>query len=174
MSILTRGYHHTAFATRDARATYDFYHQKLGLPLVHTEQHRNGDGWFRHFFFDLGEDQLLGFFEFENIGEKPEYRTNVSGGLGTPAWVNHLAFDIGDEERYQTLRQRVLEGGLKIAGETDHDWCKSLYLMDPNGILVEFSYTHRPERFDQSPDEAYRRLFETRPEDIPETARKEA
>ena len=72
------------------------------------------------------------------------------------------------------MRERLLAAGLKMAGETDPDWRKFLYLLDPNGILVEFSYTHRPERFDQSPDEAYRRLFETRPEDSPETARKEA
>ena len=46
--------------------------------------------------------------------------------------------------------------------------------MDPNGILVEFTYTHRPERYDQSPEEAYRLLFEMAPEDIPESSRKEA
>ena len=96
MTILTKGYHHTAFGTRDAGATYNFYHKKLGMPLVHTEQHRSGDGWFRHFFFDLGGDQLLGFFEFENIGEKDNYRTDVSGGLGTPPWGNHRAFEMGD------------------------------------------------------------------------------
>lgn len=170
----TRGYHHTAFATKDIQATYAFYHEKLGLPLAHTELHRNGDGWFKHFFFDLGEGQLLGFFAFENVGEKPDYGTNISTGLGTPAWVNHLAFNVGNEESYQTMKQRAVDNGLRLAGETDHDWCKSIYLMDPNGILVEFTYTHRPERYNQTPEEAYEKLFETAPEDIPESSRKEA
>lgn len=168
------GYHHTAFATRDSRATYEFYQEKLGFPLVHTELHRNGDGWFRHFFFDLGNNELLGFFAFENIGEKPDCRTNISGGMGAPAWVNHLAFDVGDEDRYQSLEKRIQASDLKMAGETDHDWCKSIYLMDPNGILVEFCYTHRPERYNQTPEEACQRLFETAVEDIPEASRKEA
>jgi catechol-2,3-dioxygenase len=38
------GFHHIALATRDASATYDFYHNKLGMELVFTEFGKQDDG----------------------------------------------------------------------------------------------------------------------------------
>ena len=31
------------YATRDPEATYEFYSKKLGMPLLRTENHRQGD-----------------------------------------------------------------------------------------------------------------------------------
>lgn len=28
-----------------------------------------GEGWFRHFFYDLGNDSALAFFELHDVGE---------------------------------------------------------------------------------------------------------
>src|SRR5262245_61881363 len=59
--------HHVAFAARDVEATYDFYSRRLGMRLVHAENHLTDKGWFRHFFFDMGGGEALGFFAFENV-----------------------------------------------------------------------------------------------------------
>ena len=45
-TIKSRGVHHVAYTTRDAEATYDFYANKLGMPLLHTENHLQGEGFF--------------------------------------------------------------------------------------------------------------------------------
>ena len=38
-ALVSKSLHHVAFATRDPEATYQFYTEKLGMPLVHTENH---------------------------------------------------------------------------------------------------------------------------------------
>lgn len=77
----TTGVHHVAFTTRDPEATYDSYAKKLEMPLLHTENHLQGDGYFRHFFFGLGGEEAIAFFELHGVGEE----TEISTGLGTPA-----------------------------------------------------------------------------------------
>lgn len=168
------GIHHLAFATRSSKDTYAFYHEKLGMPLVRTENHRHKDGYFRHYFFDMGREQYIAFFELQNIGEREDYRVDISTGLGMPLWINHIAFDIGDEAHYAAMKQRLKEKKVTLLGETDHGWCKSLYMVDPNMIMVEFTYTHdQPKFLDQTPEEAYRLLFEVPADQIEEESRKD-
>jgi catechol 2,3-dioxygenase-like lactoylglutathione lyase family enzyme len=168
------GIHHLAFGTRCSKSTYAFYHDKLGMPLVRTENHRHKKGYFRHYFFDMGRAQYIAFFELQNVGERQDYRVDISTGLGMPLWINHLAFDIGDEEHYQAMKQRLIDHKVTLLGETDHGWCKSLYLVDPNMIMLEFTYTHDAAHFhDQTPEEAYRLLFDVPAEQIEEESRKD-
>jgi catechol 2,3-dioxygenase-like lactoylglutathione lyase family enzyme len=72
---LTRGVHHLALCTDDMKATVDFYVDVLGMPLVHAMKVPPGLGTgprnrgnppyeeVRHYFFDMGNDSLLAFFE---------------------------------------------------------------------------------------------------------------
>jgi catechol 2,3-dioxygenase-like lactoylglutathione lyase family enzyme len=174
LPVRANGIHHLAFGTRCSKATYEFYHEKLGMSLVRTENHRHKKGYFRHYFFDMGRDQYIAFFELENIGERPDYRVDISTGLGMPLWINHVAFDIGDETRYQAMKARLVENKVTLLGETDHGWCKSLYMVDPNMIMVEFTYTHDPDKFaDQTPEEAKGLLFDVRPDQFEEDSRKD-
>ena len=167
-----QGIHHIAFATRCTQATYDFYHSKLGMPLIHVENHRLKKGYFRHFFFDMGMGQALGFFEVHDVGEQENYRTDPSTGLGLPLWVNHVAFKLADQATYEAFKQRLIEQKVMLLGETDHDFCQSLYLVDPNMLMIEFSYDTDADKFGMSEEEAYKALFETPPEAIPESAYK--
>lgn len=164
--------HHIAFGTRDTEATYDFYAQRLGMPLVHTENHLSGRGWFKHFFFDIGNGEYLGFFAFEGIGEKPAYRTDVSTGLGMPVWVNHVAFNVDDAAALEQIKARCRAHDVPIQSEIDHGWCRSIYLMDPNGILVEFTSMTDAAGFAMTEDEALRLLRQPAAE-IDEAQRKE-
>jgi glyoxylase I family protein len=164
--------HHMALATRDVEATVDFYARGLEMPLVHTENHRSGTGWFRH-FFDMGGGEYLGFFAFAGVGEAPDYRTDISTGLGLPVWVNHVAFNLESLEALEQKKQRCLANGLRLHMEADHGWCRSIYFVDPNGIMVEFTTTTRPEAFGMTEAEALRRL-RLPPAEFPEAGRKDA
>lgn len=171
-SVGPHGLHHIAFGTRDIEATYDYYNNRLGMPLVHCENHLVGDGYFRHFFFDMGRGESLGFFAIENVGEKPDYRTDISTGLGMPGWVNHVAFNVDDEDALEAMAARCRENDVKIEMQIDHGWCRSIYLQDPNGILVEFTTTVDDAAFEQGHDRAYELLHQP-PEEFDEALRKD-
>jgi len=158
--LRSKSLHHVAYATRDPEATHAFYSGKLGMPLVHTENHRQGDGYFRHFFYDMGGGDFLGFFQVEDVGEKEDYQTAVSVAAGLPIWVNHIAFRLDDEEELDAMVKQLHDRGIDQLQEVDHGWCRSIYLVDPNGIMVEYCVTTDAEAFAQDEEEALRLLRE--------------
>ena len=168
----SKSLHHVAYATRDPEATYAFYSGQLGIPLVHAENHKQGDGFFRHFFFDMGRGDYLAFFEIGNVGESDDYRTDISTGAGLPVWVNHVAFRVDSHEELDAMNARMRSQGVEHIHEVDHGWCRSIYTVDPNGIMVEFCVTTDPEAFKQTEEEALR-LLRLPPDQISEDSRKE-
>ena len=58
-----RGVHHLALICRDVEETIRFYQELLGFPLVELVENRDYAGS-SHFFFDIGNGNLLGFFDF--------------------------------------------------------------------------------------------------------------
>lgn len=131
--------HHVAYACRDCEETRHFYEDLLGFSLVHTEVTRvpGGSGFFRHVFFDTGDGSSLAFFEVHDAGEKPGWSTAVSTGNGLPVWVNHIAFS-ATSERQDAARATLHAAGIEPLMDVDHGWCRSLYYLDPNGIMIEF------------------------------------
>jgi catechol 2,3-dioxygenase-like lactoylglutathione lyase family enzyme len=152
------GLHHVAYACRDAEATRAFYEDVFGFPLVHTEIKHGPDGFFRHLFFDLGDGSAIAFFEVSGVGERPDWRADISTGNGLPVWVNHIAFS-ADTERQESVRQTAARAGIEPLMELDHGWCHSLYYLDPNGIMVELC--RDTPGFQPDPAEARRRLTST-------------
>jgi len=136
---LKSGVHHVAYACRDAEATRHFYEDLLGFELVHTEVVKapDSDSSFRHLFFDLGDGAYIAFFDLHQMGEKPDWRSDVSTGNGLPVWVNHIAFS-ADESTQEQARLSLEAAGIKPFMDVDHGWCHSQYYLDPNGIMVEF------------------------------------
>jgi len=174
MSALTpqsNGIHHLAFGTKCTQATYEFYHQRLGMTLARVENHRKGKGWFKHFFFDMGGDQYIAFFEMKDVGEKPDFRTDINLAVGTPMWINHVAFKVDTEQRFEEIKARCKQNAVALLAEVDHDWCKSVYFIDPNGLMLEFTHNYNPAGFKQDPAEAYRLLMQD-PSEIGEDTRK--
>lgn len=152
--------HHVAYATKDVEATTRFYEELMGFPLVHTEITVNGDSWLRHIFFDIGPDpdghhEAIAFFQIHQVGEKEDYTTDVSDGVGLPVWVNHCAFRATAEQQ-EEVRGRMDAAGIKPLMDIDHGWCHSLYYLDPNGIMVELC--RDTPGFSPNPPEAKRLL----------------
>jgi len=170
--VRSRSVHHVAYTTRDPEATYEFYTRKLGMRLLHTENHRQGDGYFRHFFFGMGEGEAIAFFHLEGVGEDPEFKTEISTGLGLPPWANHIAFRLDTLEELETMTKQLHERGIEHLIRIDHGWCTSIYTLDPNGIMVEFCVTTDPDGFEQTEEEALR-LLRLPASEIPEEERKE-
>ncbi len=118
-----RGIHHTALISSDVERTIRFYQDLLEFPLTELIENRDYPGS-SHFFFDLGNENLLAFFDFPGLDVGPY--AEVLGGL------HHIAISV-EPERWRRLRQRVADAG--VAHEVHSD--VSLYFRDPDGARIE-------------------------------------
>jgi len=172
-SLASRSVHHVAYTTRDSEATYEFYTKKLGMPLLRTENHLQGDGYYRHFFFGMGGGEAIAFFELNGVGEEADFKTEISTGLGLPPWSNHIAFRLDTLEEIEDMTKRMHERGVDDILRVDHGWCVSIYTLDPNGIMVEFCVTTKTDVFSEQTEEDALRLLRMPFAEIAETTRKE-
>jgi catechol 2,3-dioxygenase-like lactoylglutathione lyase family enzyme len=130
------GFHHLAFATNDMAATHAFYTDVMGFRLAKTVVNETPDGgWAKHVFYDTGDGEYIAFWELHDDTIGP-FNASISDGLGLPAWVNHIAFRSASEAELSERRDALVASG-HIVVEIDHGFCRSVYLEDPNKILVE-------------------------------------
>src|SRR3954447_18526397 len=92
-SVHWRGVNHLALVTTDMDATVRFYHGTLGARLVATI----GTPAFRHYFFELGPQCTVAFFEYASAAIEP-----FTKAAGVPdaraAQFDHLALNLPDED----------------------------------------------------------------------------
>lgn len=122
-----RGIHHAAFICRDVEETVRFYQELLGFPLVELVENRDYAGS-SHFFFDVGNGNLLGFFDFPGHPHPPFDET--LGG------IQHIALSV-DADAFARLKRILDEHRIPYLGP-DRGVEDSLYIQDPNGLRVEF------------------------------------
>jgi catechol 2,3-dioxygenase-like lactoylglutathione lyase family enzyme len=128
--------HHIALATKDTAATHQFYTEAMGFRLAKVVAGETGQGWSKHFFYDTGDGGFIAFWELHDE-RITDFKADVSTGIGLPVWVNHFAFTAASLEALSAAKRRWLEHGITVM-EADHEWCRSIYTTDPNGILVEW------------------------------------
>jgi glyoxylase I family protein len=121
-----RGIHHAALICSDVERTIQFYQGLLGFPLVELVENRDYNGS-THFFFDLGNQTLLGFFDFPGLGLKP--------GVESIGSVQHIAISV-PRDRWEQLRATLDEAGVTYFGP-DQGIVESMYFKDPDGIQIE-------------------------------------
>lgn len=118
-----RGVHHTALICSDVERTVRFYQDLLEFPLTEVIENRDYPGS-THFFFDIGNNNLLAFFDFPGLDQGPYQE--VLGGL------HHLAISV-EPTRWERLRDKLSEAGVEFAEHSD----VSLYFRDPDGARIE-------------------------------------
>jgi glyoxylase I family protein len=133
------GVHHAAFICRDVAETIRFYQEFLGFPLVELVENRDYAGS-SHFFFDIGNGNLLGFFDFPGH-DHPEQHETIGG-------LQHLALSVTPEQ-FAAAKERCDAAGVAYLGP-DRGADNSLYLRDPNGLNLEL-YQERLGRFEGEP-----------------------
>jgi glyoxylase I family protein len=121
-----RGVHHVAFICRDVEETVRYYQEFLGFPLVELVENRDYNGS-SHFFFDIGNGNLLGFFDFPGH-DHPDFSETIGG-------LQHLAISVSGEQ-FAAAKAKLDEAGVDYVGP-DRGVQDSLYLRDPNGVNVE-------------------------------------
>ncbi len=118
-----RGLHHVAVLCADVETTIRFYQGVLGFPLTEIVGNRDYAGS-SHFFFDIGNGNLLAFFDFPglDVGAYAE----VLGGL------HHLAISV-EPAKWAELKGRLDAAGVEYLEESG----TSVYFRDPDGTRVE-------------------------------------
>jgi catechol 2,3-dioxygenase-like lactoylglutathione lyase family enzyme len=142
VTLTLRGIHHLALFTDDMKETIDFYVDVLGIQLVHAMKVRpslgtgpgnRGDPPYervRHYFFDMGNDSLLAFFEIPK-GKEPAGNRNAIGAM------QHCAFVV-TAERFREVDARSKAHGIDYIGPIAQ-LPGLLGFYDPNGIRLEFA-----------------------------------
>ena len=118
-----RGIHHTALICSDVEQTIKFYQGVLEFPLTDLFGNRDYQGS-THFFFDVGNGNLLAFFDFPGLDLGPY--AEVLGGL------HHLAISV-TPEKWAHLRGKLNAAGVDYQEESG----TSLYFRDPDGARLE-------------------------------------
>jgi glyoxylase I family protein len=80
-----------------------------------------------HFFFDIGNHNMLGFFDFPGH-EHPLFSETIGG-------VQHLAISISPEQ-FDAAKKKLDEAGVEYLGP-DRGVEESMYFRDPNGVNLE-------------------------------------
>ena len=118
-----RGIHHTAVLSSDVERTINFYQGILEFPLTDIFENRDYKGS-NHFFFDLGNGNLLAFFDFPGLGL--EKYAEVLGGL------HHIAISV-EPDNWERLKKKLDDEGIPYL----HESGTSIYFKDPDGTRVE-------------------------------------
>jgi catechol 2,3-dioxygenase-like lactoylglutathione lyase family enzyme len=132
-----RRLHHYAMRCRNAEETRRFYQDLLGLKLAIALDipyyAKPGDvAPFAHLFFEMADGSYLAFFDLgDGKATAPDPQT--------PNWVNHLALEMDSVEALLAAKTRLEAAGVEVLGPKDHDFCRSIYFFDPNGIRLEFT-----------------------------------
>jgi catechol 2,3-dioxygenase-like lactoylglutathione lyase family enzyme len=118
-----RGLHHTALLSSNVEETIKFYQGVLGFPLTEIVGNRDYAGS-NHFFFDIGNGNLLAFFDFPGLELGPY--GEVLGGL------HHLAISV-EPANWERLKGNLDEAGVEYLEESG----TSIYFRDPDGARIE-------------------------------------
>jgi catechol 2,3-dioxygenase-like lactoylglutathione lyase family enzyme len=118
-----RGLHHTALISSDVERTIGFYQDLLGFPLTELIENRDYPGS-SHFFFDIGNQNLLAFFDFPGLALDPY--AEVLGGL------HHVAISV-EPSRWQEIVDRFDAAGVNYVIHSE----VSVYFNDPDGARIE-------------------------------------
>jgi glyoxylase I family protein len=128
--------HHHAVRTDDMEATRHFYEDVVGMPmtlaLIAATESDGREAPFLHCFFEMADGGFLAFFQFLPDAYGP------ADNLPPDGIDHHIAVSVRDAAHITELKARFDELGLPCCG-INHGICYSLYIRDPNNMLLEFA-----------------------------------
>lgn len=132
--IKFNGVNHLAMATGNMDETIRFWRDLLGMRLVAGV----GRSGYRHYFFEISENDLIAFFEWTDVEPvaKKEHGRPVEG----PFIFDHVSFGVETEDGLWELKDKLTAAGFPVSDVIDHGFIHSIYAHDPNGIPIEFSH----------------------------------
>ena len=140
LSQLPSRLHHNAFVVKDHEINRRFFEDLLGIPLAATWCEKNFSAElqreieFCHTFYGMADGGALAFFQFADSELYEMTQAKQPAKIGR---YDHIAFK-AEPQTYEELKQRLERAGEKYR-ETNHGYCKSIYVSSPDGLIVEFT-----------------------------------
>ena len=138
MTKLPSRLHHTAYVTTDQEKTRRFYEDVIGLPLTATWCESDvlfgKERTYVHTFYGIGDGGALAFFQF---AIPP---TRLSSVHNCRLRFHHMGLSV-DQETQAQIEERIRKAGI-VPPDTyvlEHGYCRSVYVTDPNGLILEFT-----------------------------------
>lgn len=130
--------HHNAYVCKDQEETRAFYEDTIGVPLVATwieEEELNGALLnICHTFYKLQDGSSLAFFSF-----KEKAHQDMLAPHHQSLFV-HLALKVDLQTRSE-IKSRLQARDHSVM-DIEHGYCSSIYVVDPNGLTLEFAVDH--------------------------------
>ncbi len=140
--VLPLRLHHNAYVTRDQEKTRQFYEDVIGMPLVATwcesDELFGKMRTYCHTFYEMADGGALAFFQFADPADQAEF------GPQLPASPFHHIALAATAEAQAALEKRIAAAGIKPPDTyvLEHGYCRSVYVTDPNGLILEFTLDH--------------------------------
>ena len=128
------GINHLAMVTGDMDKTIRFWRDLLGLRLVAGL----GKPGYRHYFFQISDNDLIAFFEWSDV--EPVKEKDHGRPVKGPFIFDHVSLGVDTDEDLWQLYDRLQAAGFWVSEMIDHGFIHSIYTFDPNGIPIEFSH----------------------------------
>ena len=116
-------------------ATRHFYEEIVGMPMtvgmIGATQSNGQEQAFLHCFFEMADGGFLAFFEFLPDACGPADKLPQEG------IDHHIAVSAGHFDQIKALKSKFDGLALPCCG-INHGICYSLYVRDPNNMLLEF------------------------------------
>lgn len=132
-----RSLHHVVFRCFDAEETRKYYEDFLGfefcaaLPSTVDLEGKKAESLQLLFRMSNGD-----FFSFYDVPDdlRPEIFEPAS------PLDAHFAMKVSSEAEWNNWIERLTKAGVKYLGPLDHDFIRSVYFTDPNGVWLEITY----------------------------------
>ena len=136
--MLIKKIHHVAYRCINAKETVEWYAKHLNMNFVlaiaeNEVPSTKAPDPYMHVFIDAGAGNILAFFELPNSPA-------MDRDHNTPAWTQHLAFEVGSMDELMAAKTRLEAAGIDVIGVTDHTIFKSIYFFDPSGHRLELAF----------------------------------
>ena len=128
------GVNHMAMATGDMDRTILFWRDLLEMRMIAGL----GEPGFRHYFFEIAPDDLIAFFEWNDV-EAAHPKVHGAPVKG-PFIFDHVSFGVEKSEDLWELKDKLEAAGFPCTDVKDHGLIHSIYAHDPNGVPIEFSW----------------------------------
>jgi catechol 2,3-dioxygenase-like lactoylglutathione lyase family enzyme len=131
--------HHYAWVTRDHEANRRFFEDVMGMPLIATwcERAYNAEVGreleYCHAFYGMADGGAVAFFQFAD----PALYELFKAQHPKQARFGHIALKV-DREAFEQTERRLQQAGISYR-VTDHGYCRSLYVMTPDELKLEYT-----------------------------------
>jgi glyoxylase I family protein len=134
--------HHTAYVSSNLEATRKFYEELIGLPLMATWCESDvlfgAERTYCHCFFGLADGGALAFFQFVRPEDQKQFGPKMPQ---TP--FHHIALKV-DQATQDGIEKRLRAASYQEPQiyVLEHGYCRSVYAVDPDGMICEFTVDH--------------------------------